>query len=130
MEGWNYEKHLNEQIKKIKHLKSKGYSDRDIIDRNEFCYEALNYCGLPLSYLIPQADGCDMALQEWDTHTSVEHKWEYYNESPFGNTHERDRVLIGLLYSMGLKHLLKILPQESKEELFKVVNDYKNKEHI
>lgn len=58
-----------------------------------------------------------MSLQECDTHTSCEHKWEYYNGLPFGNPGERDRVLMGLLYSMGFKHLLEILPQESRNDL-------------
>ena len=121
MNGWNYEEYLNGQIKKINDLKSKGYTARDILDRNEFCFESLRSCGLPLTYLIPKAEGQEMTLQEWDTHTSNEHKWEYFNETPFGNPDERDRVMLGLIYSSGLTHLLDILPQESKEELIKLI---------
>ncbi|WP_411681887.1 hypothetical protein [Clostridium thailandense] len=120
---WNYEEYLNNQIKEIQDLKRKGHTEREILDRNEFCFEALKSCNLPISYLIPKIEGQEMNLQEWDTHTSCEYKWEYCNGIPFGNTSERDRVLIGLLYSMGFKHLLEILPQESKEELFKLIKD-------
>lgn len=126
--GWNNEEYLNGQIKKIEDLKTKGYTNREILDRNEFCFEALNFCGLPLTYLTPKAESQEMTLQEWDTHTSNEHKWEYFNETPFGNPHERDRVMLGLIYSSGLKHLLDILPQESKEQIIKlVINDGNNK---
>lgn len=127
MSGWNYEEYLNGQIEKIEELKAKGYTDREILDRNEFCFEALKSCGLPLTYLTPKAEGQEMTLQEWDTHTSNEHKWEYFNETPFGNTDERDRVMLGLIYSSGLKHLLDILSPESKEELVKLVIYDKNK---
>ncbi|MGH4125302.1 MAG: hypothetical protein ACREV6_20495 [Clostridium sp.] len=127
MNGWNYEEYLNSQIKKIEELKIKGYTEREILDRNEFCFEALKYCNLPISYLVPKSEGQELDLRMWDTHTSCEHKWQYYDGVPFGNPDERDRVLMGLLYSMGFKHLLEILSQESKEELFKLVCCCKNK---
>lgn len=130
MKGWNFDEYLNKQINKIKELKEKGYTDREIIDRNEFCYEALQSCNLPLSYLTPKIKGQEMDLQEWDTHTSSEHKWEYYNNSPFGSVYERDRVLIGLLYTAGFKHLLEILTNESIEELDKCMLSYKNKKEV
>jgi hypothetical protein len=128
MSGWDYEGYLNGQIKEIEELKMKGNTDREILDMNRFCFETLKQCNLPISYLLPQAEGQVMDLQEWDTHTSCEHKWEYYDNTPFGNSDERDRVLMGLLYSCGFKHLIEILPQVSKEELFKAVSGYKNEE--
>ena len=126
MKGWNYEEYLNNQIEKIEELKRKGYTDREILDRNEFCFAALKSCNLPISYLIPKVAGQEMNLQEWDTHTSCEHKWEF-DGTPFCNETERDRVLLGLLYSAGLMRLLDILPTESKEELFKLISHYENK---
>ena len=125
MTGWNYEDYLNKQIKKIEELKIKGHTDREIMDRNEFCFEALKSCNLPISYLVPKIEGQEMNLQEWDTHTSSEHKWEYYNDVPFGNSDERDRVLMGLLYSMGFKHLLEILAVKSIEEISELVKNLK-----
>ena len=104
----------------------KNISNREILDRNEFCTEALKAYNLPVSYLIPKPEPHEMTLQEWNTHTSSEHKWEYLNGVPFNDEGERDRVLLGLLYSAGLKHLLEILPQESKEELVKLLKDGNN----
>ncbi|WP_102398924.1 hypothetical protein [Haloimpatiens massiliensis] len=127
MSGWDYEGYLKEQMEKIEKLKEQGATIREILDKNIFCFEAMKRCNLPISYLEPKAKGEEMDLQEWDTHTSCEHKWEYYEGSPFGNPDERDRVLIGLLYTCGFSHLLEILPQASKEELFKVVSEYKHK---
>lgn len=34
---------------------------------------------------------------------------------------ERDRVMLGLIYSSGLKHLLEILPEESKRKLMELI---------
>lgn len=123
MTEWNYEEYLTGQVKGIEDLKAKGSTDREILDRNEFCFEALKKCGLPISYLVPRTLPQQMDLQEWDTHTSCEHKWEFYNDTPFGNADERDRVLIGLLYSAGFKHLLDILPAESKGELIELIKN-------
>lgn len=117
---FDWEKHLKSEIEKIEKLKKKGYTDREILDKNEFSYEALEACGLPISYLIPKLDGQEMSLQEWNTHTSCEHKWEYYNGAPFGHEDERDRVMLGLIYTAGLKHLLEILPCESRKDLIEL----------
>ena len=119
---WNYEEYLNGQIEHIKDLMAKGYTTRDILNISEFCFEALKACGLPLTYLIPKEEGQEMTLREWDTHTSNEHKWEY-DGTPFMDADERDRVMLGLVYSAGLKHLIDILPKESKEELIQLINE-------
>lgn len=125
MSGWNYQEYLNGQIEKIKKLQASGYTTRDILDKNVFCFEALKACGLPLSYLVPRADGAELNVQEWDTHSSNEHKWGLWNGVPFTCEDERDRVLIGLLYSSGFKHLLEILPVESRNELVTLVKNLK-----
>lgn len=49
MKVWDDEGYLNNQINKIEELKRKGYTDRNIIDRNNFCFEALKSCNLPIS---------------------------------------------------------------------------------
>ncbi|CDX00629.1 Hypothetical protein DPCES_0742 [Desulfitobacterium hafniense] len=118
----NKEDLLKEEVKKIKDLIAQGYTARHIIDLNDFSYEALKCCGLPASYLIPKTDPQKMNLQEWDTHTSAEHKWEYADGVPFIDADQRDRVMLGLIYSSGLKHLLEILPEESKKILKELVN--------
>jgi hypothetical protein len=68
--SWNFEEYLNKQIIEIKELKRKGYIIREILDKNEFCTEALKACKLPVSYLIPKIEPKEMILQEWNTHTS------------------------------------------------------------
>lgn len=123
--GYDWEKHLNSEIQMIEILKNEGYTVQDILDKNEFSYEALKACGLPISYLIPQIEGQKMNSQEWNTHTASEHKWELLNGVPFGQEDERDRVLLGLIYTAGLKHLLEILPEESRRELMKLVSNQK-----
>ncbi|MBP7279350.1 MAG: hypothetical protein KBA11_08060 [Sedimentibacter sp.] len=119
--SWDYGKHLNSEIHEIKTLQSKGYTTRNILDRNKFSCESLKACGLPISYLVPKLEGQKLTLQEWDTHTSIEHKWELVNGLPFGQEDERDRVMLGLIYTAGLKHLLELLPEESKRELIKLI---------
>ncbi len=118
---WDWGKYLNSKIQEIEEMKNEGYTEREILDKNTFPYEALKACGLPISYLVPKIEGRELTLQEWDTHTSSGHKWEYYNGSPFGQEDERDRVMLGLIYTAGLKHLLEILPDESRMELYKLV---------
>ncbi len=115
------EKNLNREIREIEALINKGYTVQDILEKNEFSYESLRACDLPISYLVPRLEGQKMTLQEWDTHTSSEHKWELVNGIPFGQEYERDRVLIGLIYSAGLKHFLEILPEESMLEIIKLI---------
>lgn len=99
--GWK--KHLTNEIQEIGLLKNEGYTTRDILDKNEYSFEALKACGMPISYLIPKIEGQKMNSQEWDTHTASEHKWELLNGIPFGQEDERDRVMLGLIYSSGFK---------------------------
>jgi len=119
---WDFKKDLDIEIQKIEALKEKGHTTQNILDRNEFSNESLRACGLPISYLVPKLEGWKMTLQEWDTHSSIEHKWELVNGLPFGSEDERDKVMLGLLYNAGLKHLLEILPEESIRELIKLIN--------
>ena len=119
--GFDWEKHLNNEIQKIEILRNEGYTVRNILDKNEFSYEAIKACGLPISYLVPKIEGQKINPQEWNTHTASEHKWELLDGLPFGQEDERDRVMLGLIYSAGLKHLFEILPEESKRDLLKLV---------
>lgn len=115
-----YEEFIEKEIKQIEDLKAKGHTAKYILELNAFSYEALEHCGLPKSYLVPTAEPQIMSIEEWDTHTSAEHKWEF-DGTPFSNTLERDRVMLGLIFSAGLKHILEILPTESIEELKKLL---------
>lgn len=120
---WDWELYLKEEIEKIKELKKNGKTDREIIDMNRFSYEAQEKSGLALTYLIPTLEGQDMTLQEWDTHTSDCHKFEYFDNTCFGNYRERDRVLLGLLYNAGLERFMEILPEQSKKDLIKLIKE-------
>lgn len=111
------DKYLKEEIQRIEELKSKGHTVRYILDLNEFSLESLRHCGLPVSYLVPTSEHQRLSSEEWNTHTSSEHKWELLEGMPFMSPLERDRVMLGLIYSAGLRHLLEVLPAESKEEL-------------
>lgn len=114
------EEFIKKEIKHIEDLKAKGHTAKYILDLNAFSYEALEHCGLPKSYLVPTAEPQKMSIEEWDTHTSAEHKWEY-DGTPFMDRHQRDRVMLGLIFSAGLKHLLEILHTESIDELKKLL---------
>lgn len=115
MNEFGYEEYLKEQVQKIEELKTKGYTDRELLDVNRFCFEALKKCRVPISYLVPRAEPQQMTLQEWCSHSG--YQWEYYDEIPFGSIDIRDSVLLGLLYSMGVSHLLDILPEETRKEI-------------
>ncbi|MDR3542908.1 MAG: hypothetical protein P4L69_18385 [Desulfosporosinus sp.] len=47
MDRWDYEEFLNTEIRKIEDLKAKGFMAKEILDLNEFSYEAIRLCGLP-----------------------------------------------------------------------------------
>jgi len=120
MDRWDDEELLNTEIKKIEDLKAEGFMEKDILDLNEFSYEAIRLCGLPLTYLIPKSEPQKMSLKEWDTHTSSEHKWEFYDGVPFSDSDERDRVMLGLIYSSGLKHLFRNFTFQIKRRVDKI----------
>lgn len=120
---WDYQEYLKQQMEEIEKLKKEGKTVRDIINSNMFCYEALDRCGIPLTFLVPELEGQDMDLFDWDSHTSGEHKWEYFDDTCFGNPLERDRILLGLLYNCGLKRFMEILPEQSKKELINLIKE-------
>lgn len=58
---WNYEEYLNEQISDIKKLQAEGCTTRQILDKNEFCHEALEACNLPIRVILFQKQ----RVQKW-----------------------------------------------------------------
>lgn len=77
-----------------------------------------------LSELVPGVEGTKINFKTWDEHTSYEHKWELWNGIPFCDDGiERDKLSMCLIYSMGLKHFLKILPVKSKQHLFELLKE-------
>lgn len=74
-----------------------------------------------VSNLIVKLDSQLLSEEEWDSHTPM--NFELWDGMPFSNktTLFRDRLLLALLYSAGIKHTLSLLPEKSldllKEEL-------------
>jgi hypothetical protein len=67
------------------------------------------------SPLIPLREGQLLDYTTWDVHTSDEHKWELIGGKPFNTDgDESERLVIALIFSMGLARFAKILPEESK----------------
>lgn len=77
-----------------------------------------------LSNLVPEEVGKEINVDIWDEHTPYENKLELWDGVPLGEDGiQRDRLSICLIYSMGFKHLLKILPEKSKCELLKLLKE-------
>ena len=82
------------------------------------------------SPLIPERTSNKLDYETWNQHTSEEQKWELWDGIPFSNDgKERDLLTICLIYNMGISHLLNILPEYSKKELFQLLIDI-NKDSI
>jgi len=45
---------------------------------------------------------------------SIENKLELFDGQALADLRERENMIIALIYNIGLKHLVKILPSESK----------------
>ena len=67
--------------------------------------------------LIPRLESQKLTVSIWETHTPPENKLELIEGEALWGGEERDRLLMALLYNVGLKHLLTILPPESKQIL-------------
>ncbi len=76
------------------------------------------------SPLIPVREPQPLNAKIWDEHTSEEHKWELWDGIPFFKDGiERDRLTICLIHSMGLKHLVQLLPEQSRNDLRQLLMD-------
>lgn len=67
--------------------------------------------------LIPRVESQKLTASMWETHTPSENKLELIEGEALWGGAERDRLLMALLYNVGLKHLVEILPSESKQSL-------------
>lgn len=80
-----------------------------------------------LSELIPKLEGEEINVGIWDEHIPYEGKWELWEGVPFNDDGiARDKLTICLLYSMGLQHLLEILPAKSKKLLKELLREDEN----
>lgn len=75
------------------------------------------------SPLIPERGPKRLDYETWNQHTSQEHKWELWSGIPFSaDGVQRDLLAICLISSMGLEHLAKLLPKQSKKELLHLLS--------
>ncbi|WP_375844926.1 hypothetical protein [Cytobacillus sp. Hz8] len=71
--------------------------------------------------LIPQKDAQPINFKIYDEYTPGENKLELLGGVflPFDN--EREKMTMLCLFNMGLQEFIRILPEESKEELFRLL---------
>jgi hypothetical protein len=70
-----------------------------------------------ISNLVPEVQVQRLDYDTWSQHTPCQ-GFELWNGIPFFEDGiDRDRLTICCIHSMGLQHLLKLLPQKSKEIL-------------
>lgn len=64
-----------------------------------------------------------LTVAEWENSTPYENKMELWDGVAFDPSGEqRDTLCIALIYNMGLRHLVEILPQSSRKELKELLN--------
>jgi len=72
--------------------------------------------------LIPAAEPQRLTCEQWAQHTPYEGKLELYDGQALADLQERENMIIALIYNIGLKHLIKILPPESRTILKELLN--------
>lgn len=63
--------------------------------------------------LVAQRKPQKLTSGEWLQRTSEEYKWELIDGMAFGSDIERDRLILALIYNIGLERLVQLLPKES-----------------
>ena len=111
----------------IKELLKKGDTLESLMKSYSYSIADLSDVIGKSSYLIPKSEGQEFeSVDDWCCHIPGEEKWEILNGKPFDSTGAgRDTLLIALIYNIGLKGLVDILPKESVEELKKVLIEEK-----
>ena len=117
------EKYLDEIYKKdIAELRSQGKTDEELLKDMNVDRAALKAAGVKPSYLIPKSEMQYLNDEDWDSHIG-DGKWEFCNGIPFAyDGYCRDSIVMALITNMGLKHLVELLPDESIDELRKIIN--------
>jgi hypothetical protein len=73
--------------------------------------------------LIPLKEPQRLTCEQWAQHTPYENKLELFDGQALADLRERENMIIALVYNIGLKHFIKILPQESKTILKELLNE-------
>lgn len=72
--------------------------------------------------LIPKQKPQKLTALMWEEHTPYENKLELIDGEALWGGEERDRLLLALVYNVGLEHLVNMLPDESSKLLHDLVN--------
>lgn len=115
-------KEHSKNVQEVKSLLNKGISKRDILLMEKYSFKVLNEAGVGITALVPDKEPKDVS-EDWGYSIPNEGKFEYFNETCFGNTLERDSLSLCLLTNMGLEHFVDILPEESKDILTNILNN-------
>lgn len=70
--------------------------------------------------LVPQLEPQKLTYTIWEEHTPYENKLELIDGEALWGGEERDRFLMALVYNVGLKYLVAMLPDESKQLLCQI----------
>ncbi|HHV99246.1 MAG TPA: hypothetical protein GXX36_06700 [Clostridiaceae bacterium] len=73
--------------------------------------------------LIPLAEPQRLSCEQWAQHTPYENKLELFDGQALADLRERENLIIALIYNIGLKHLIKMLPPESKRILKELLDE-------
>ena len=97
--------------------------DRDFI---KWVENALEYFGPEedKEELVPLAEPQRLTCEQWAQYTPYENKLELFDGQALADLRERENMIIALIYNIGLKHFVKILPQESKAILKELINEH------
>ena len=74
--------------------------------------------------LVPLAEPQRLTCEQWAQYTPYENKLELFDGQALADLRERENMIIALVYNIGLKHFVKILPQESKAILKELINEH------
>ena len=73
--------------------------------------------------LVPLAEPQRLTCEQWAQYTPYESRLELFDGQALADLRERENMIIALIYNIGLKHFVKILPQESKAILKELINE-------
>jgi hypothetical protein len=68
----------------------------------------------PTTKLIPKRYGQKLDCDTWDEYTPYENKLEIIDGEALWGDEQRDKMLLVLVYNMGLEHFVNMLPEQSK----------------
>lgn len=107
----------------IRELIKEGASLESLMKSYSYSTSELREVTGQASYLVPKTNGQEFeSVDDWCCHIPGEGKWELFGKNLFSSTGaERDTLLMALIYNIGLKGLIEILPEESIEELKKIL---------